>query len=235
MIVLSEQDDGRRSSWASHEDRLTVGLQSPWLEKNAHQNSAKTRDKQINSERAIIDSMFVIMDFIEQLNRGPALAAASRNPPREAKKKSMIIENGKSGFPDPKAQPPWNLYLAAKNRMASNMLTTQGLLDRLARDPKQSVQLRVAENLNTSTQTLDNLSHHKSSAVRSAVAQNRSSTSATIARLSSDENPDVRYALAEDAGTTSDVLDQLADDENAFVQDRAKRTRARNLNEHNIL
>ncbi len=121
----------------------------------------------------------------------------------------------------------WNMFTAAKNRLASDLKSAPGVLDRLARTLNAQVQQRVAENTSTGRETLELLSHHESSDVRSAVAQNHSTCSSTLDSLSHDASSDVRYAMAEDTRTSTMHLQSLATDENPYVQDRAKRTQSR--------
>jgi len=123
--------------------------------------------------------------------------------------------------------PRWNLYTAAKNRLASGLHNKPGVLDRLARKVNKPVQQRVAENRTTTSDTLELLAQHESSEIRSAVAQNENSLRSTVDALADDESCDVRYAMAENPGTSPALLDKLAEDENPFVQNRAKRTQAR--------
>lgn len=123
--------------------------------------------------------------------------------------------------------PIWNMYTAAKNRLASSLVNKPNVLNSLARRANESVQLRVAENRTTSPETLKLLSKHESSNVRSGVAQNENSPRSTAELLAVDANCDVRFAMAENPRTSTSILKQLSRDENPYVQDRAKRTIAR--------
>ncbi|MBX9668358.1 MAG: hypothetical protein K2X93_12100 [Candidatus Obscuribacterales bacterium] len=122
--------------------------------------------------------------------------------------------------------PRWNMFTAAKNRLASGLNNKAGVLDRLARSLNKSVQQRVAENRTTNSDTLDFLSQHESSDIRAAVAQNDNSLRSTVEALAGDASDDVRFAMAENPWTNPALLQQLAADENPFVQNRAMRTQA---------
>lgn len=123
--------------------------------------------------------------------------------------------------------PNWNLYTAAKNRLASGLNTKTGVLALLAKRGNAAVQERVAENCSTDCNTLDILSQHESSNVRSAVAQNASANMVTMDTLSVDSDCDVRYAMAENPWTSTKLLAVLAEDENPYVQNRARKTQDR--------
>ena len=123
--------------------------------------------------------------------------------------------------------PHWNMYTAAKNRLASSLVNAPGVLDRLGRQLNERVQLRVAENRTTDTETLEFLSKHGSGSIRSAVAQNDNTRQSTVDSLADDVNSDVRYAMAANPSTSSPLLERLATDENPYVQERAQRTIAR--------
>lgn len=123
--------------------------------------------------------------------------------------------------------PRWNMFTAAKNRLASRLESRPGVLNQLARKVNANVQERVAENSSTDSETLELLSRHESSDVRAATAQNENTLQSTIDSLADDANSDVRYAIAENPGTSARLLDVLATDENPYVQDRAKRTQER--------
>jgi len=123
--------------------------------------------------------------------------------------------------------PMWNMYTAAKNRLASNQDSTSGVLFRLACKKNFSVQQRVAENSSSDSQTLDLLAQHQSANVRSAVAQNENTSELTMNSLAADLSADVRYAMAENPLTDEILLETLAGDENPYVQDRARRSQAR--------
>lgn len=125
-----------------------------------------------------------------------------------------------------KIVPHWNLFTAAKNRLASGLNSTPGVLGRLARLGSTSVQQRVAENRSTDFETLDLLAQHQSSDVRSAVAQNVNTRESTTQSLAEDANADVRYAMAENPWTSTTLLEMLAGDDNPYVQHRAMRTQA---------
>lgn len=131
--------------------------------------------------------------------------------------------------------PQWNMFTAAKNRLASSSGNKPGVLDRLARKTNTSVQQRVAENSTTSSETLDFLSRHDSSDIRSAVAQNDNSLRSTVDELVGDASSDVRFAMAENPWTSILLLERLAEDENPYVQDRAIRTQARLRAEETLL
>lgn len=123
--------------------------------------------------------------------------------------------------------PRWNLFTAAKNRLASSQETKPGILNCLARRVNTSVQRRVAENRATDSETLELLAQHESADVRAAVAQNDNTLRSTVLSLAADVSCDVRYAMAENAWTVSTLLEILAGDENPYVQERAKQTQAR--------
>lgn len=123
--------------------------------------------------------------------------------------------------------PHWNMFTAAKNRLASNQNTKLSVLKQLSLKFNIPVQQRVAENSTTSSEILDSLADHESADVRLAVAQNANTFPSTIQTLAGDVNSDVRYAMAADPRTNTKLLETLADDENAYVQDRAKRTQVR--------
>lgn len=123
--------------------------------------------------------------------------------------------------------PLWNMFTAAKNRLASGMGTKPAILRRLGRTVNASVQQRIAENRTTESATLELLSHHESADVRAAVAQNDNTSRATVDSLSGDASSDVRYAMAANARTSTALLETLSTDENPYVQDRAQRTQAR--------
>lgn len=131
--------------------------------------------------------------------------------------------------------PQWNMFTAAKNRLATSLGNKPGVLDRLARRVDTPVQQRVAENRTTNSETLEFLSQHDSSDVRSAVAQNDNTLRSTVDSLAGDASCDVRFAMAENPGTSPVLLERLADDENPYVQDRAKRTQARLQAEETLL
>lgn len=120
----------------------------------------------------------------------------------------------------------WNMFTAAKNRLASSLDSTTGVLNRLARRGETSVQQRVAENRSTDSETLDLLAQHQSADVRSAVAQNVNTRESTTHTLAADVNADVRYAMAENPLTSTELLETLAEDENPFVQHRTRQTQA---------
>lgn len=122
--------------------------------------------------------------------------------------------------------PRWNMFTAARNRLASSVDSSPAVLKRLAGRVNTSVQQRVAENNRTDSETLELLAQHESSAVRSAVAQNENSLRSTVASLASDTSCDVRFAIAEDPRTSTALLGKLAEDENPYVQNRARRTQA---------
>jgi len=122
--------------------------------------------------------------------------------------------------------PRWNMFSAAKNRLASNLDSDPGVLHRLGRQGNASVQQRVAENRNTDSETLDLLAQHHSPDVRSAVAQNTNTPLSTALTLAADVSVDVRYAMAENPWTSIALLEILVEDENPYVQHRARRTRA---------
>ena len=121
----------------------------------------------------------------------------------------------------------WNLFTAAKNRLASSLDSNPGVLDRLARRLNASVQERVAENTSTDSCTLHLLAQHESSDVRAAAAQNENALQSTVDVLAGDASCDVRYAMAENPLTCAKLLEALAEDENPFVQNRAQVTQAR--------
>lgn len=121
----------------------------------------------------------------------------------------------------------WNLFTAAKNRLASGLNTNIGVLAVLARRVNITVQQRVAENSSTDCDTLNLLSQHECSNVRSAVAQNASTNITTMDFLSIDADCDVRYAMAENPWTSTRLLSVLAEDENPYVQNRARKTQDR--------
>lgn len=127
---------------------------------------------------------------------------------------------------EPVSHPSWNMFTAAKNRMASSLQSHPGLLDKLARRVNTLVQVRVAENGSTDAETLTRLSHHESSEVRAAVGQNANTAKAVSNSLSADGHCDVRYAMAENPKTSVTNLNALSEDENPYVQDRARRTQA---------
>lgn len=131
--------------------------------------------------------------------------------------------------------PRWNVFTAAKNRLASGLASKPGMLDRLARRGNTSVQQRVAENRSTNFETLDFLSRHDSSDIRSAVAQNGNSLRSTVDALAADSSCDVRFAMAENPWTSPLILQRLAEDENPYVQSRAQRTQARLKAEETLL
>lgn len=131
--------------------------------------------------------------------------------------------------------PRWNLFTAAKNRLASSLGKETGVLDRLARRVNKAVQQRVAENRTTSSETLEFLSRHELSDIRSAVAQNDNSLRSTVTALAGDASSDVRFAMAENPWTSVALLEGLAEDDNPYVQDRAKRTQARLKAEETLL
>lgn len=125
-------------------------------------------------------------------------------------------------------QPPaWNLFTAAKNRLASHHDTDAETLDRLSKTGTESVQQRIAENSSSTPDTLEYLSKHASGNIRAAVAQNGSTASDVIGVLARDGDADVRYAMAENAATDAQLLWRLANDENPYVSERALRTLAR--------
>ncbi len=126
-----------------------------------------------------------------------------------------------------RAIPHWNLFTAAKNRLASGEHTKSNILNNLALKPNTQVQERVAENSGTHYNTLELLSKHKSSDVRSAVGENEHTLQSTMQSLAGDVSSDVRYAMASNARTSSVLLEILAGDENAYVQARAMKTQAR--------
>jgi hypothetical protein len=126
----------------------------------------------------------------------------------------------------------WNMFTAAKNRLASLLSTSPAVLKHLGRTGNKSVRQRVGENPSSDSQTLDGLSKDGDSNVRSAVAGNPSTSGATAEFLSVDENADVRYAMAENHKTSESLLKQLATDDNPYVKDRAERTQARNKSEN---
>lgn len=123
--------------------------------------------------------------------------------------------------------PRWNMFTAAKNRLASSLIIRLGALELLARKGSISVQQRVAENRTTNSETLELLSRHDSSDIRSAVAQNDNSLRSTVDSLADDTNCDVRFAMAENPWTSAVLLERLAEDDNPYVQNRALRTQAR--------
>jgi hypothetical protein len=122
----------------------------------------------------------------------------------------------------------WNMFTAAKHRLASLLSTSPSVLQQLGRTGSQSVRQRVGENPSSDSQTLDGLSKDGDSDVRSAVAGNPSTSEETAEFLSADQNADVRYAMAENNKTSQNLLKQLATDDNPYVKDRAERTQARN-------
>lgn len=131
--------------------------------------------------------------------------------------------------------PRWNMFTAAKNRLASSLRTKPDMLNRLAHTGNTSVQQRVAENSTTNSATLDFLSLHESSDIRSAVAQNENCLSTTVDALAGDSNCDVRFAMAANPWTSAKLLQRLAEDENPYVQIRAQRTQARLKVEETLL
>ena len=134
-----------------------------------------------------------------------------------------------------KILPRWNMFTAAKNRLASGLGNKPGVLDRLARRVNLPVQQRVAENRTTNSETLEFLSRHNSSDIRSAVAQNDNTLRSTLDSLVSDASCGVRFAMAEAPWTSAVLLERLAEDENPYVQDRARRTQARLKAEETLL
>jgi len=128
---------------------------------------------------------------------------------------------------DMRIVPRWNMFTAAKHRLASSLGTKPRLLAQLARKINIAVQQRIAENCSTNSATLELLALHASTDVRASVAQNESTKRSTVNRLATDVSSDVRYAMADNAHTSTKLLLALADDENPYVQDRAKRTQAR--------
>lgn len=131
--------------------------------------------------------------------------------------------------------PRWNMFTAAKNRLASSIGTKPALLDRLARRENTSVQQRVAENRATNSESLEFLSRHDSSDIRSAVAQNDNTLRSTVDALAGNASCDVRFAMAENPWTSAVILERLAEDENPYVQGRARRTQARLKAEETLL
>ncbi len=123
--------------------------------------------------------------------------------------------------------PHWNMFTAAKNRLASNQNTKLSVLKLLSQKFNTPVQQRIAENRTTSSEILESLADHESADVRLAVAQNRNTSRSAVQTLAGDVNPDVRYAMAANPRTSTKILEILADDENAYVQDRAKQTQVR--------
>lgn len=127
----------------------------------------------------------------------------------------------------PRKKPPWNLYTAAKNRLASSLETGVRMLDRLGRTGSDAVQIRVAENEKSGPEILRFLSKLSNSEVRAAVAQNASTSPAIAEELAGDADADVRYAMAANAHTSPALLSILAQDDNPYVSNRAVRTQER--------
>jgi hypothetical protein len=108
--------------------------------------------------------------------------------------------------------------------VACNPMTSQNVLDFLAKTGDPDVCLRVAENPTTHAATLTRLSRHTSSAVRMAVCENSNTAEGVLLYLAADVCPDVRFTMAENPNIPQTVLQVLSTDENPYVCERASRT-----------